>query len=351
MATDAQAGDGRIRRSTITDVAKLAQVSIKTVSRVVRQEPNVSEDTRKVVNAAIAELNYRPTTAIRSLAAGRSYLIGLVFDNPNPSYTFELLTGAQKAARENGYHLVFEPLDRDGAGLAQSVAQLLIQGNLEGVILPPPLCDDPDVLAALSKMNRPFARIAPGTQPSLGFSVGMDDKAAAQEMTQHLIELGHRRIGYVKGRKGTATTRKRFEGYCAALEAGGIALDETLICQGDFQLRSGVECAETLLAVSDRPTAIFASNDDMAAGVLIAAHRNGLNVPGDLSVAGFDDSATASAMWPPLTTIHQPVVEMAAAAATAIIDFQRQRDGEKLENRLLPFELIQRESTGPASKG
>lgn len=337
-----------MKRSTITDVAKDAGVSIKTVSRVVRKEPNVSEETRKLVEASVAKLNYRPTISARSTVSARSFLLGLVFDNPNPSYTFELLLGAQEAARDNGYHLVFEALDSGTKKLGDAITELMIQGNLEGVIVPPPLCDDPGLLGALSKLNRPFARIAPGTQPSLGFSVTMDDEAAACYMTEHLTKLGHKRIGYVLGRKGTATTRKRLAGYRKALGLAGIEYDDTLTYQGDFQLKSGVEGGYALLDLKEQPTAIFASNDDMAAGVMIAARSRGLKVPEDLSVAGFDDSETARGTWPPLTTIRQPVHEMAAAAAKAIIDYGRKgRDGD-IENVELDFELIERQSTGPA---
>ena len=339
----------RPRRSTITDVAQLANVSIKTVSRVVRREPNVSEDTRKIVQDAIEQLDYRPTISARSTTGARSFLLGLVFDNPNPSYTFSLLCGAQKAARDNGYQLVFEPLERIGGQAGAAVANLVIQGNLEGIILPPPLCDDPSVLAALSKLDRPFARIAPSRELSLGFGVAMDDRGAARAMTEHLISLGHRRIGFIKGRTGTATTANRLQGYTDALADAGMSFDESLVREGDFQLRSGLVGGEELLSLSQRPTAIFASNDDMAAGVLIAAHRNGLSVPGDLSVAGFDDSEGASAMWPPLTTIRQPVSDMAAAAAKRIIEHQRDPRADKLKSVKLNFDLIVRESTGPVS--
>ena len=339
---------GTVRRSTITDVAKLAEVSIKTVSRVVRREPNVSEKTRVAVQAAIDELNYRPTISARSTTSARSFLLGLVFDNPNPSYSFELLRGAQRAAKENGYQLVFEPLDRSRATPADSMTQLIVQGNLEGMIVPPPLCDDPDVLSAMSKLNRPFARIAPGREPSLGFCVSMDDRSAAEAMTRHLVDHGHTRIGFIMGREGTATTQARLQGYKNALQGAGIAFDEELTCQGAFTIRSGVECGEHLLSLDHRPTAIFASNDDMAAGVLMAAHRVGLEVPRDISVAGFDDAETASAMWPPLTTIRQPVADMAAAAAEGIIDHQRGNRENGLDNVLLDYELVVRESTGPA---
>lgn len=335
------------RRSTITDVARHANVSIKTVSRVVRQEPRVSDETRMLVKASMEALNYRPTIAARSTVSARSFLIGLVFDNPNPAYAIDLLRGAQKATRDNGYHLVVEPIEPDDSNLAKTIRDFVVQSNLDGIILPPPLCDRPDVLASISTLNCLIARIAPGTDPGTGFAVEIDDVAAAREMTEHLITLGHRRIGFVKGREGTATTRKRLEGYRLAIEAAGIGFDEKLVMPGRFDLQSGLEAGEQLLALQQRPTAIFASNDDMAAGVLIAALKAGLNVPADISVAGFDDSVTASAMRPRITTIRQPVVEMAAHAATRIIDFSRSPTEAPLKSERLDFALIERESTGP----
>lgn len=335
------------RRSTITDVARLADVSIKTVSRVVRQEPNVSERTKEKVRTAMEALSYRPTIAARSTVSARSFLIGLVFDNPNPAYTLDLLRGAQETAREQGYHLVVEPIDGSNGDAGRMIADLVVQSNLAGLIIPPPMCDNPSVLEAISRIDRSFARIAPSVMPEFGLNVAMDDVAAARTMTEHLLGLGHRRIGFVMGRKGTATTAKRLQGFRDAMAAADEEVADWQVEQGNFSLRSGVIAGEQLLDRADRPTAIFASNDEMAAGVLMAAHRRGLEVPRDLSVAGFDDSVTASAMWPPLTTIRQPVFELAALAAQRIIDHQRAEDTSP-GTRQLDFELIVRESTGPA---
>ena len=338
----------RMRRSTITDVAKEAGVSIKTVSRVARQEPNVTEKTRTKVRAAMDKLSYRPTMAARSTVSSRSFLLGLIFDNPNPAYTLDLLRGALGAAKDNGYHMIVEPVDGESDSLAGDIRDLIVQSNLEGLIVPPPLCDRDDILAVLTEVGRPFSRIAPSMDLERGFSVEMDDEAAAFAMTEHLSNLGHKRIGFIKGRVGTATTRKRLEGYCAAMEAIGQDVPDDWTVQGDFSLKSGLECGERLLAMPKRPTAIFASNDEMAAGVLMAAHKAGLDVPQDLSVAGFDDSVTATAMWPQLTTIRQPVSDMAARAATCLINHQRGNEQGPGGGRVdLDFALIVRDSTGP----
>ena len=341
-----------MRRSTITDVAKEAGVSIKTVSRVARQEPNVTEATREKVRAAMDKLSYRPTMAARSTVSSRSFLLGMIFDNPNPAYTLDLLRGALDAAKQNGYHMIVEPVESDDESLPDMIRDLVIQSNLEGLIVPPPLCDRPDVIHILQSLGRPFSRIAPSEDVGSGFEIAMDDRLAASAITEHLVSLGHRKIGFVKGRHGTATTRRRLEGYCDAMRTIGQDVPDNYFEQGDFSLRSGMICGERLLALPDRPTAIFASNDEMAAGVLMAAHKHGLSVPGDLSVAGFDDSATATAMWPNLTTIRQPIFDMASKAATCLIDLQRSGETEIEARRVnLDFELIVRDSTGPVPAG
>lgn len=340
-----------MRRSTITDVANEAGVSIKTVSRVARQEPNVSEKTRVKVQAVMDRLSYRPTMAARSTVSARSFLLGMIFDNPNPAYTVDLLRGALGTARENAYHMIVEPVDGDGDGLVDEVRNLVIQSNLEGLIVPPPLCDRPDLIALLIELGRPFARIAPSENIGMGFDIAMDDRAAARAMTEHLISLGHRKIAFIKGRAGTATTKKRLDGFCDAINSIGQELPDSYFQQGNFSLKSGLECGEALLRLDDPPTAIFASNDEMAAGVLMAAHKLDMSVPDDLSVAGFDDSATATAMWPPLTTIRQPVGELASHAASCLINHQRENAGKPARGEEeLDFALIERQSTGPVPK-
>lgn len=347
-------GSGRklvARRSTITDVAKLAGVSIKTVSRVVRCEPNVREETRKTVEAAVAELNYRPTVSARSSTSARSYTIGLILDNPQSAYAFELLRGAHGAARANGYHLLIEPIGPEIANVASYVSDLVVQSNLDGLVLPPPLGDDRALLAELDKLGCVAARIAPGDTSAKSIDIAIDDKAAAMAVTQHLIRLGHTQIGFVKGTEGAVASSRRLQGFKAAMASEGLEVREDWILEGNFDLRSGFDAGEALLHGETRPSAIFASNDAMAAGVLIAAYRLGLAAPKDISVAGFDDSVMATAMWPALTTVRQPVFAMAEIATTRLIAHLRQPGGESLDPQNLEFELIVRDSTGPVPAG
>ena len=333
------------RKSTLSDIAKLAKVSIKTASRVVRQESNVSPKTRTAVEAAMKALKYRPSVAPRATVGSRSYVLALIFDNPNTSYIVELLRGALEQARKDGYHLLVEPVNLASANVAEDITNLLIQSNLDGMILPPPLCDDPAILQALVSSGKPFARISPSISKEIGLRVEISDYAAAREMTMKLIELGHTSIGFVTGRQGTATTRRRLDGFLSAMKDANLTVPDNFILEGTYEYRSGLEAGESLLKLAQRPTAIFASNDEMAAGLIAAAHKSGLSVPEELSIAGFDDSVIATVVWPQLTTVRQPIKEMAAAAVNMGTKQCRGQTKDDAAARKLPIELIMREST------
>lgn len=327
---------------TITDVAELAGVSIKTVSRVINSEPNVREDTRAKVLGAVKVLNYRPNYAARALAGSRTYLIGLYYDNPSPGYIGEVQYGAVKACREAGYHLLVENIDGDQGGWRAQIEALLAQVKVDGVILSPPVCDRNSVMDVLEERQIPFVRIAPAGDWDRGPYVYMDDKRAAHVMTAHLLSLGHRTIGFVKGHGEHSATQLRFEGFSQAMAEAGLAVNPAYVQLGKFTFRSGVGAAERLLNLPQRPTAIFASNDEMALGVMAVANRMQLSMPRDLSVAGFDDAPIAQAVWPQLTTVRQPVVEMAEAAAAMLVE--RRSAQTHSDARLLDFELVLRGS-------
>ena len=332
-------------KSTLSDIAKLAKVSIKTASRVVRKEPKVSPKTRAAVEEAIKTLNYRPSVAPRAAVGSRSYVLGLIFDNPNASYIVELLQGAMEQSRQDGYHLIVEPVSLSSTTITEDINNLLVQSNLDGMILPPPLCDEPSILKALVSAGKPFARISPSISKELGLRVEINDHQAAKEMTTKLIELGHTSIGFITGRKGTATTRRRLEGFLSAMKDANLSVPDSFIQEGNFEYRSALIAGEKLLKQPQRPTAIFASNDEMAAGLIAAAHKSGLSVPDDLSIAGFDDSLVATVVWPQLTTVRQPIKEMAATAVKILIEKCRAESDENPNMELLPTEIIMREST------
>jgi LacI family transcriptional regulator len=330
--------------ASIYDVAKRAGVSIKTVSRVVNRQSNVSEETRKRVLEVVDALSYRPNIFARGLASERSFLIGLLYDNPSPSYAAALQLGVLSRCREEGYHMIVESLDAQNPNLGHQVHSLVTESVLHGVILTPPLCDMPMAIDALNRARTPFVRIAP-EKPLAGSSdVKIDDHKAAYDMTAYLIGLGHKRIAFIKGKPEHGAANARFEGYRAALAHAGLPLIEELCVQGLFSYQSGMEAGERLLLLKKRPTAIFAANDDMAAGVLAASQRFNLKIPGQLSVAGFDDSFVAQIVWPRLTTCRQPIKEMAEAAVSMLIN--RGREDGPIERRLT-HELVVRESTAP----
>jgi LacI family transcriptional regulator len=331
---------------TIHHVARRAQVSIKTVSRVLNREPNVRADTRERVLAAAEALQYRPNQSARSLAGSRSFLICLFYDNPSPAYVSDVQLGAISRCREAGYHLIVEPIDSAAADLGRQVRATLSTLKVDGVILTPPVSDNIDVLSVLEESGTAYVRIAPQSDLDRAAYVYMDDRRAARDMTRLLIQAGHRDIGFIVGHPGHGASHLRRQGYVDALEEHGLELKPSHVVQGYFSFRSGFEAAEHLLSAPDRPSAIFASNDDMALGVIAVAGRVGLSVPQELSVVGFDDTPGAQIVWPQLTTVRQPIEEMAAAAADLLISGQA-RSGEARPGRLLEFEIIERDSASP----
>ncbi|PHY17607.1 LacI family DNA-binding transcriptional regulator [Caulobacter sp. BP25] len=343
---------------TIYDVAARAGVSIKTVSRVMNKEPNVRPAMRDRVLQAAGELGYSPNLSARSLAGSRSFVIAVFVDaaltidhwrsERGADYLSRIQLGATLECREAGYHLLIELIDHEGPQVRQEVAALLAALKPDGVILTPPSSDNPVVLELLDKAGTPYVRLGPERAEGLGPRVHMDDVAAAREMTEHLIGLGHRRIGFIVGEPRYGASQARREGYLLAMKAHGLPVSEGLVRQGDFTFQSGVAEAKALLALPDRPTAIFASNDDMALGCVASIAEAGLMTPGDISVAGFDDSSSARFSRPQLTTVRQPVAEMSSVAAKLLIAQARTNEpAERPEDILLPFELIHRASTAP----
>jgi len=294
------------------------------------------------VLAAIEALHYRPNVFARGLASDRSYLIGMLHDVPPGSYIADLQLGALARCREEGFHLVVEMLNPlEEHSLSRRVRALLSESVLHGVILTPPLCDVRIIIDELIKAHTPYVRIAPGVRMAGSPVISIDERQAAYEMTAYLIGLGHKKVAFVMGKPDHGSARLRFDGYRAALGDAGIAVQEAYCAQGFFTYQSGLEAGERLLSLKQRPSAIFAANDDMAAGVLAVAQRFNLKVPDDLSIAGFDDSIVAQVVWPRLTTCRQPVKEMAVAAVTLLT----KRTAERPAEHILAHELVVREST------
>lgn len=337
---------------TIDDVAARAEVSIKTVSRVVNREPNVREETARRVLKAIRELNYRPNLSARNLASPRAYLIAVVYDNPSDNYIVSVLEGVLSACEEAGYGVLLRPCDVNGPRLIDQLHEIVVQRRASGLVLTPPLCDHEALLRSLDADGIDYVSIAPYDEHRGRPFVAVDDRRASRELTEYLLSRGHRRIGFIKGHPLHGAASRRLLGYQDAHRGHGLAVDERLIANGLFSFQSGVESGRRLLHLAERPTAIFASNDDMAAGVLHVAHEMRLGVPAQLSVAGYDDTPIAQYVYPSLTTIRQPIRAMAQGAVECLVRSMRQRSGLVAEGETtqrFEYELVIRDSVASLS--
>ena len=337
---------------TIDAVAAQAKVSPMTVSRVVSGQGNVRETTRERVLQAVQKLGYTPNLAASSLAAARGTRIALIYTNPSAAYLRELLVGALHGAARTAAQLVVDTWDGFDAEAERKAARALA-ASVVGAILPAPLCESKAVLAEFADAGVPVVAIASGRGSRDISHVRIDDFRASKEITEHLIVAGHTRIGYIKGHPNQTASKRRFEGFQAALLEARIRFDPTLARQGYFTYRSGLKAAEKLLALRRPPTAIFASNDDMAAAVVSVAHRRGLDVPRDLSVVGFDDTSAATTVWPELTTIRQPVASMADSAIDILLRNIRrnERDSNVVVDHVVAHQLIKRDSVARPAAG
>lgn len=340
-------------KATIDDVAELAGVSIKTVSRVVNHEPNVRQSTREKVEKAIAKLNYRPNLSARNLASHHSHLIGLVYDDPSayeiPSagYVIRMQQGALRACSTANYELLIHPCRIVDKDVGRELKELIEQVRPDGIVLAAPLSNMPSIVRAIAATGTPFVRVSPGVENGKQLSVATNDREISAEMTRYLASLGHERIAFIKGNPGHKAVGNRFLGYQDGLQQSGLAFSGQLVVEGDNSIGSGEATAAELLGRTPRPTAIFAANDDMAAGVVRVAERMGIAIPAELSVAGWDDVALARQIYPSLTTIRQPLSRMAERATAALIAGV-QGSSELRGTEVVPATLQIRESTGPA---
>jgi LacI family transcriptional regulator len=330
---------------TITDVARDAGFSPMTVSRVINGENNVRESTRIAIQEAVARLNYIPNLAARSLAGSDPISIAMLYGNPSAAYLSRLLVGSLEQAQKSHVQLVIEQCDR-----VQDINEIfgnLVDSGIDGIIVTPPLCDSQHMRDLIEQSNISCVIVANWSPPGKMSVVHIDDVAAAEAMTKHLISLGHRRIGFVKGNPVHKASMQRLSGYEQALRDADIAIVPELIVDGQFTYRSGLDAAEQLLTLPIPPTAIFASNDDMAAAAITVAHRRHLDVPRDVSICGFDDTDFALSIWPELTTIHQPIAEMSRNAVEILVERIRDRRAggmSKRTVRLMDYTFIRRES-------
>lgn len=335
---------------TITDVARMAGVSKRTVSRVINDSPKVGKETRARIKKIIDDLGYSPDVQARGLASSRSYLLGLIYDRPDAFYIDKVLRGILCASREAGFELVVHPCDSNSESLTDEALGFISRSKLDGVIILPPISENDQLAAAFKSAHVNYVRLASTSLDLSEHVVISNERGAVAEMTSHLIRLGHRRIGYITGPKGLISTRERLQGYRQALTQNGIEYDDELVARGEYTFESGLRCSLALLNSEPSPTAIFASNDEMAVGVIDTARNLGLRVPEDLSVAGFDDSILASRINPALTTIRRPVREMARMAASKLIASIDGRIDDARVGVILVPSLVERETTRAVGK-
>lgn len=329
-------------RIRIKDVAAVARVSIQTVSRVLNNERYVTEEKRLRVQEAVARLDYRRSDAARTLRTRQSFQIGLIHDNPSPYYVTGMQAGVRARCEASGFRMIVQPCDTASPTLVGDILGLVEQAHLDGIILTPPICDSRPVLDMLCQRGIAFVRVQPGDLREASASTCIDNIQAADDMTAYLAGLGHRRIALILGHPDYGVTEQRLAGYRQALAHAGLAFDAQLVRGGQFDFQSGAQAANALLDLSMPPTAIFACSDEMAAGVLAAAHGRGIAVPEMLSVTGFDDIDLARFVWPALTTIRQPTWALGHAAADLLLS-----PGDAGEERRQPHELIVRASAAP----
>jgi LacI family transcriptional regulator len=337
-------------RNTIDDVARRADVSIKTVSRVLNREPNVRQVTRDKVLATAQSMGYAPNISARRLAARRSFIVALVYrDDDVNHYIPDIQHGALDTCRERGYNLLLHPCQGSIGDAAHEIAQLARQSLLDGFIVTPPLADSRKLLGQMSRQGVPFVRVSQLYRGELSPSVSVGDRAGAYRMVEYLASLNHRDIAFIVGNENQGASIDRLRGYREAIKEFGLKDNPDWIRQGDFTFESGSRCTNELLSLRKRPTAVFASNDDMAAGALLAAHRRGCDIPGELSIVGFDDISMAQCLWPPLTTVRQPIKKAAAIATGMLLDSLRTGDFTPV-NQEIPGELVIRESAAARSQ-
>jgi LacI family transcriptional regulator len=337
-------------KPTINDVARLSGVSKKTVSRVINRSPLLNDETRRRVLDVIRDLGYVPNPQARGLALRTNFLIGLIHDNPNAQMVLNVQQGILEALQGSEYEMIVRPVDRGSSDLLHDVRHFLERQRLYGVVLLPPISEN-DALAHLcDELGCRYVRMGSAELDDPDHMVASNDREAVRAAIGHLIEFGHRRIGLIAGPHGFRSAAERRHGFEEALKEAGIKLPRSLIAEGNYTFESGMAAAEKLLDLSPRPSAIFAGNDEMAAGAIHAARQRGLGVPEDLSIIGFDDTPIASHLWPPLTTVRWPIISMARSAALKLLAGATEGEDEAAEPSLFISRLIKRASVGPVSE-
>ncbi len=334
---------------TMRDVAERAGVSVTSVSHVINQTRVVSDDIRGRVLAAMLELGYQPNALARSLRRKETYTLGVIMTNSADPFFAEITRGVEDTCFERGYNIILCNSDSD-LDKELFYTNTLTKKRVDGILFLAAGGKSTEHIRAVQERGTPLVvidRIIPNLAVD---SVLIDNARGGWLATQHLVELGHRRIGCIAGPSDLTLSAERVTGYRSALQQAGLAVDETLIVRGNFQYESGYQVTQQFLARPDPPTAIFACNDLMAIGAINAAVKQGWPAPARLSVVGFDDIRLASYTNPLLTTVAQPKYEMGSMATTMLLE-RIQRPEMPPVQKLLDTHLVVRESTAPPQTG
>lgn len=333
-------GRGKV---TINDIARLANVSKKTVSRVLNDHPIVRAETRAKVKQIMAEQGYAPDPQARALAFRRSFLIALAYDNPSPQYVVNMQRGILDQLEGTDYQLVLHPVDRNSVDFVSKLERFVDRHRPAGIIMPPSVSEDEVICEMLRAQDCPFVRIASLELDAPANMVRTHDADGAAQAARHLASLGHKRIAHIHGPKSFRSAHERLAGFKTGLKEFGLELDEALTIEAGYTFDSGVRAADNLLSRPNRPTAVFAGNDEMAIGVYTSARKLGISIPENLSIVGFDDTPMAARIVPALTTVRLPIRDMGGEAARALLKQILRQD--ITENQSFSPEIIVREST------
>ncbi len=336
------------------DVAELAGVSIKTVSRVLNNEPHVQDKLRRKVREAAEALDYVPSQSARSLRGSRSYDINLVCHNAGSVYVNSIQFGAVIACQELGYQLsisLIENLDQMAmADIRHAFETITRRRRPDGVVLLAPYANDEKIAFVLDEMGIPVVRVGPVDLQNQGMLVEIDDYKASIEVVRHLTDLGHKRIGFIRGSENQRSSHVRFSGFSVAMEAAGLEIDPDFVRPGAFDFQAGYDAGQFFLGHANPPTAVFSSNDDMAAGLVAALSEAGLKVPEDMSVVGFDDADIATRMRPFLTTVRQPLSDLGSTAVSELVKGLSDSKKAGPHRIVLDHEFVLRGTTAPPKR-
>ena len=331
-------------KPTINDVARIANVSKKTVSRVINKSPLLSDKTRKKVEEVIKEIGFVPNMQARALALRRNFIIAAIHDNPNAQFLVNVQQGILEGIADTEFGLMVQPVDRNSPTVEADIRAFLERHRPYGVVLLPPISERDELAALCREFDCRYVRMGSVQLDDPPHVVSSNDREAVREAVIYLLDKGHRQIALIEGPEGFTSPQERRAGFVEALAGADLEVDPDLVMPGDYTFESGVDAAEGLLARSTPFSAIFASNDEMAIGAMIACRRSGLRIPEDISIVGFDDTPLSSHVWPSLTTVHWPIKQMAFNAARKIVS--PESDPIQLE-WMLPSTLVERGSVVP----